>query len=152
MRVQVDSTETPNASVMRLENSPEMSSCRAGGTSSFLNEDTVGSDNSSATQGSSTVMVAGKKRAPTKQCASASVSGSEAMRIAHANGRSMRNMEYLLRLARTCAGDRRREPPHASCRDRRCSRSFTGRAEATCDRRVADRPWHQAGICDDDRG
>src|SRR5262245_65426851 len=97
MRVQVDSTETPNASVMRLENSPEMSSCRAGGTSSFLNEDTVGSDNSSATQGSSTVMVAGKKRAPRKKCASASVRGSEVRRIAYAYGRRKRKEETMLR-------------------------------------------------------
>jgi len=36
-----------------------------------LNLETVGSDSSSATQGSSTLSVAGRKRAPTKQCADA---------------------------------------------------------------------------------
>src|SRR3954453_2607970 len=69
--VQVEPIEMPKLSVMRLEYSTETSSWRAGGSSPFLNPDTVGSDSSSATQGSSTPSVAGKKRPPTKQCADA---------------------------------------------------------------------------------
>src|SRR3954452_6647582 len=56
---------------MRFENSPEISSSRWAGTSPVLKLEIVGRDNSSATQGSSTVRVAGKKRAPAKQCAAA---------------------------------------------------------------------------------
>ena len=48
-------------SVMRLENSPAISSSRAAGSSPVLNDETVGSDNSSATHGSSTFKVAGKE-------------------------------------------------------------------------------------------
>ena len=40
-----------------------------GGSSPFLKLAIVGRDNSSATQGSSTFSVAGKKRLPTMQCA-----------------------------------------------------------------------------------
>src|SRR5712675_84297 len=69
--VQVEAIEMPKLSVMRLEYSTETSSWRAGGSSPVLNPDTVGSDSSSATQGSSTPSVAGKKRPPTKQCADA---------------------------------------------------------------------------------
>src|SRR5215475_9117279 len=69
--VQVEPMETPNVSVMRLEISPEISTWRADGSWPFLNTATVGSDSSSATQGSSTASVPGKKRPPTKQCASA---------------------------------------------------------------------------------
>jgi hypothetical protein len=41
------------------------------GISPVLKLEIVGNDNSSATQGSSTVRVAGKKRLPAKQCAAA---------------------------------------------------------------------------------
>src|SRR5262249_52686807 len=61
---QVSATEIPKFSVMSLENSPEMSISRAEGSSPFLNADTVGSDSSSATHGSSTFSVAGKNRPP----------------------------------------------------------------------------------------
>src|ERR1700726_1673855 len=74
--VQVDATVIPKFSVMRLEKSPATSFSRPAGLA-LLNS-TVGSDISSATQGSSTVSVAGRKRAPTKQCASASPSGTSA--------------------------------------------------------------------------
>src|ERR1700722_4896341 len=63
--------ETPKSSVMRFEISPEISSSFAGGTSPVLDQATVGSDISSATQGSSVARVAGKNRAPTKQGAEA---------------------------------------------------------------------------------
>src|SRR5271165_5802399 len=63
----------PRSSVMRFESSAETSHSVAGGTSPVFDHDTVGSDNSSATQGSSTASVAGRKRAPTKQCAAACV-------------------------------------------------------------------------------
>src|SRR5262249_24235019 len=66
-RVQVEPTEIPKLSVMRLEYSAAMSSSAA--LSPFLNREIVGSDNSSATQGSSMLSVAGKNRLPTKQCA-----------------------------------------------------------------------------------
>src|ERR1700723_4597440 len=64
---------TPKVSVIRLEKSIPMSSCEAGGTSAVLAHATVGIDISSATQGSSVASVAGRKRAPTKQWAKASV-------------------------------------------------------------------------------
>jgi hypothetical protein len=48
-----------------------MSSSFAGGMSPVLDQDTVGNDISSATQGSSVAKVAGKNRAPTKQWAKA---------------------------------------------------------------------------------
>ena len=62
----------PKSSVMRLEMSPEMSNWVAEGTSAVFDQATVGSDISSATQGSSVANVAGKNRAPTKQWAKAS--------------------------------------------------------------------------------
>src|SRR5258708_38616427 len=58
--VQAEPKETPKVSVIRFENSPEMSVSRAEGSSPFLKRATVGIDNSSATQGSSTARVAGK--------------------------------------------------------------------------------------------
>jgi hypothetical protein len=71
MRLHVDPTDSAKVSVMRLEYSPDMSSCLADGSSPFLNDDTVGKASSSATQGSSILSVAGKKRAPARQCACA---------------------------------------------------------------------------------
>src|ERR1700722_16939943 len=71
MDVQFWPIETPKFSVIRLEISPEISSSLAGGKSPVLDQPTVGNDNSSATQGSSVASVAGRKRAPTKQWASA---------------------------------------------------------------------------------
>src|SRR5580704_1921508 len=72
---QVSPTEMPKSSVMRLEISAETSHSVAGGTSAVLDHEIVGSDISSATQGSSTASVAGRNRAPTKQCAKAPVRG-----------------------------------------------------------------------------
>src|ERR1022692_1735470 len=69
--VQVEPMDTAKLSVTRFEYSVETSSWRAGGSSPVLDHATVGSDSSSATHGSSMPSVAGKKRPPTKQCASA---------------------------------------------------------------------------------
>jgi dolichol kinase len=55
--------------------------------SAVRDHDTVGSDISSATHGSSVASVAGKKRAPTKQWANASVQGSAANSSASATAR-----------------------------------------------------------------
>src|SRR5713226_5233075 len=65
--VQVVPMEIPKLSAIRLEYSAEISICLADGSSPFLKLDTVGSESSSATQGSSTLSVAGRKRPPTKQ-------------------------------------------------------------------------------------
>src|ERR1700722_16775735 len=73
--VQVSPIEMPKSAVMRFDNSPETSHSVAGGVSAVRNHDTVGNDSSSATHGSSVASVAGKKRAPTKQWANASVKG-----------------------------------------------------------------------------
>ena len=56
---------------MRFDISAETSHSVAGGTSPVFDQDTVGSDSSSATHGSSMASVAGKNRAPTKQWAKA---------------------------------------------------------------------------------
>src|SRR5579871_4582013 len=78
----------PKFSVIRLEKSNETSNCEAGGTSAVLDQATVGSDISSATQGSSVASVAGRKRAPTKQWARALVVDSAAVRLASASAYS----------------------------------------------------------------
>jgi hypothetical protein len=57
----------------------------AGGTSPVLNHATVGSDISSATQGSSAASVAGKSRAPTKQWAEAQENDSNVIKRPNAN-------------------------------------------------------------------
>jgi hypothetical protein len=62
---QVSPIETPKSSVIRLEMSTDMSTSVPAGMSPVLNQATVGSDISSATQGSSVASVAGKNRAPT---------------------------------------------------------------------------------------
>src|ERR1700722_6318804 len=80
---------TPKFSVIRLEKSIPMSSCEAGGTSAVRDQATVGSDISSATQGSSVASVAGKKRAPTKQWARASEVDANAIKLASANESGM---------------------------------------------------------------
>src|SRR6516164_862314 len=69
--VQIEPTDMPKVSVMRLEYSPEMSISLADGSSPLWNTKAVGSDSSSATHGSSVTCVAGKSRAPTKQWAAA---------------------------------------------------------------------------------
>src|SRR5260221_10530859 len=69
--VQVEPTDTPSVGVIRLENSPAMVTTLLGTSSPVLKADIVGSDSSSATQGSSVASIAGKNRAPTYQCASA---------------------------------------------------------------------------------
>src|SRR5579863_8428783 len=82
MDVQPWLTLTPKLSVIRLEKSIPTSNCEAGGESAVLDHATVGIDISSATQGSSVASVAGRKRAPTKQCASASEVNAVAVRPA----------------------------------------------------------------------
>ena len=77
--------ETPKSSVMRFEISPEISSSFAGGTSPVFDQATVGSDISSATQGSSVAKVAGKIGALTKQWAEAWETGSKANKNADAS-------------------------------------------------------------------
>src|ERR1700693_5758344 len=79
----------PKFSVIRFEKSPEMSHSVAGGMSAVLDHDTVGIDISSATQGSSVASVAGRKRAPTKQCASASEVNANAIKLASTNENSV---------------------------------------------------------------
>ena len=68
---QMSPIEMPRSSVMRFEISAETSHSLAGGHVAGFDQDTVGSDSSSATHGSSMASVAGKKRAPTKQWANA---------------------------------------------------------------------------------
>ena len=68
-----------------MEISPEISHSVAGGISAVLDHDTVGNDISSATQGSSVINVAGKNRAPTKQCANALEVDASAIELASAN-------------------------------------------------------------------
>src|SRR5215467_4497573 len=70
-RVQVGDTEIAKASVMRLENSLEKSSCLTGGSSPLFVLWKVGIENSSLTPGSSIVRVAGKNRLPAISCAAA---------------------------------------------------------------------------------
>src|SRR5258708_16104679 len=63
--------DRPSVSVIRLEYSADRSTWLADGKSPVRKAVTVGSDSSSATQGSSTVSVAGRNRAPTQQCPNA---------------------------------------------------------------------------------
>src|SRR6516165_12436571 len=84
---QVSLIEMPKSSVMRFDRSTEMSHSVAAGTSPVFDQATVGKDISSATQGSSVASVAGKKRAPTKQCAKASTADSATTRHARPNAR-----------------------------------------------------------------
>src|ERR1700694_5542983 len=76
--------EIPKFSVIRLAKSTEISVSRAEGSSPFLKTAIVGSDISSATQGSSVASVAGKNRAPTKQWARAREAPSQSMPAARA--------------------------------------------------------------------
>src|SRR6185437_7967965 len=92
MDVQSWPTDMPKFSVIRLEISPEKSHAVAGGKSPVLDHETVGSDNSSATQGSSVASVAGKKRAPTKQWAKASVLNAAATPASARVGSKCRDM------------------------------------------------------------
>src|SRR6516162_6571718 len=82
---QVSPIVMPKSSVMRFEMSAEMSHSVAAGTSPVFDQATVGTDISSATQGSSVASVAGKKRAPTKQCASAWAADNATTKHASAN-------------------------------------------------------------------
>src|SRR5580698_5167639 len=84
---QTSPIEMPKSSVMRLETSAETSHSLAGGTSPVRDQEMVESDSSDATQGWSTTRVAGKKRAPTKQWANASVKGRVANTSASATAR-----------------------------------------------------------------
>src|SRR6516164_7876147 len=81
---QISPTVIPKSSVMRFDNSTEISHSVAAGTSPVFDHSTVGNDISSATQGSSVARVAGKNRAPTKQCANAFDTGKPARTIASA--------------------------------------------------------------------
>src|SRR5580693_4711304 len=81
----VSPIEMPRSGVMRLESSPDTSHSDAGGMSPVFDQETVGSDSSSATQGSSMASVAGKNRAPTKQWAKAADVGRQI------KGRQMHN-------------------------------------------------------------
>src|SRR5271157_5368645 len=95
---QVSPIEMPRSSVMRFDNSTEMSHSVAGGISPVFDQATVGKDISSATHGSSVASVAGKKRGPTKQCAKASAADSATNRSASAKARGQlerRSMRIL---------------------------------------------------------
>src|SRR6516165_5446464 len=83
----VSPIEMPRSSVIRFDSSAEMSHSVAAGTSPVFDQATVGKDISSATQGSSVASVAGKKRAPTKQCAKASTADSATTTSASAKAR-----------------------------------------------------------------
>src|ERR1700737_1682663 len=73
--VKVDPNDTANASVIRLENSPEISRCLTEGSSPVLKLAPVGRDHSSFAPGSSIPSVAGKKRLPTISWATPSLRG-----------------------------------------------------------------------------
>src|SRR3984893_15209848 len=84
---QVSLSEMPKSAVMRLEKSAPTSHSVAGGMSAVRDQEMVGSDISSATHGSSVLRVAGRKRAPTKQCADAWLKGRVANSSASAQAR-----------------------------------------------------------------
>src|SRR5215475_10160042 len=84
---------------MRLENSPEMSRCRSGGSSPVLKLSTVGKDSSSLTPGSSIPIVAGKKRLPTISWAIVEVMGTSAM---PSPGRPARKKRMSIGYLRNC--------------------------------------------------
>src|SRR6516164_11571920 len=84
---QISPTVIPKSSVMRFDNSTEISRSVAAGTSPVFDHATVGNDISSATQGSSVASVAGKNRAPTKQCAKAWLTGNKINNSASASAR-----------------------------------------------------------------
>src|SRR5579864_6075923 len=88
MDVQPWPTDMPKFSVIRLETSNERPNCEAGGTSAVLDQATVGSDISSAMQGSSVASVAGKNRAPTKQWAEAQENETKVIKTPSANARA----------------------------------------------------------------
>src|SRR5271156_6697196 len=93
---------------MRFEISTERSHSVAGGISAVFDHWTVGSDSSSATQGSSMASVAGKNRAPTKQWAKASEIGRQRNNNASVNAREYRKlpgMEILHWRVRSIAAD-----------------------------------------------
>src|SRR5579864_1966407 len=105
---QVSLNEMPKSGVMRLEKSAPTSHSVAGGMSAVLDQEMVGSDISSATHGSSVASVAGRKRAPTKQWANASVKGSAANSNASATAREqlwIPDMKALQRQPRNAAAD-----------------------------------------------
>ena len=88
MCVQVGENDTAKSSVMRLEYSPEMSSCFTDGSSPVLEKAMVGSDNSSATPGSSIASVAGNMRLPTISWAFAAARAANASGLAHSAARN----------------------------------------------------------------
>src|ERR1039457_563519 len=90
--------EMPRSSVMRLEISTDTSHSVAGGISPVFDQATVGSDISSATQGSSIASVAGKNLGPTKQWAKALEKGRKTNKSTSANARETlgrRDMKIL---------------------------------------------------------
>src|SRR6516162_4582412 len=109
---QVSPIVMPKSSVMRLEMSAEMSHSVAAGTSPVFDHATVGKDISSATQGSSVTIVAGKKRAPTKQCASAWPADNVTTKHARPNAREQLEKRSMttLHLAREQQNGRLRPP------------------------------------------
>src|SRR5215472_13312013 len=101
---QVSPIEMPRSSVMRFDNSTEMSHSVAAGTSPVFDQPTVGREISSATQGSSVASVAGRKRGPTKQCAKASVAESAIKRSANASARGQLKRRSMNNLHRRLNG------------------------------------------------
>src|SRR5580704_13912046 len=86
---------------MRFDSSAETSHSVAGGISAVLDHWIVGSDSSSATHGSSTARVAGKKRAPTKQWANACEEGRATNNNASANAREHHGLPGMIFLHRS---------------------------------------------------
>src|SRR5215831_10563834 len=118
-RDQVGATAMAKSSVMRLENSPEMSSCLNDGSSPVLPIEIVGSAISSLTPGSSMASVAGKNRLPTISCARAGTdAASDAASMA--SGHEFLDMENS-RIAVTRYLAAMVERPVASGEDRRAS-------------------------------
>src|SRR5580658_36653 len=98
----------PKSSVMRFEISAETSHSLAGGESPVRNQSTVGTDSSSATQGSSMASVAGKNRAPTKQWANEAVNVTGTNKSASAQARKLPKLRDMTILHGRVTSHRRR--------------------------------------------
>src|SRR5258705_3154865 len=113
----VDPNDTANASVMRLENSADISRCLKEGSSPVLKLETVGSDSSSLTPGSSIPSVAGKKRLPTISWATPPPRGTSA---SASPGRPVRKRRVDIKILRKLRRERiERGPWPPSSRQRR---------------------------------
>src|SRR5262249_55480998 len=136
---------------IRFEYSKETSVWRADGSSPLLKRAMVGSESSSATQGSSTFSVAGRKRAPTKQCALAWVSG---IKASASPGRALRMIRLNMGLSIDGTGmdaerrPRRRAISRGSWRSSRLLRRMRdgARNEPRVDRRWRLRRNHDVGV------